>query len=264
MTSTLAGVFASTAESLITYPLESAKVKLQLGGRPWQSPVYAGASIFCIGNGFKAFVRFNTFNYTTNLLADNDSEPGVSNVILAGILTGIAETPIVVVTENIKTRMIASPRYGLPATLFNMWKQGFRSFGQGLSITWIRQIANSGLRFTSYNFSRQIALSFYDEPDELSFPIITAMAGGTALTETMFTQPLDTIKSRMQAGPRTKGSPTFITIGYNIVKNESWLNLWAGSLPRWGRVWLSGAITWGGYEAAIKNIGQQMHQRPFQ
>lgn len=264
VTSSLAGIFASTAESLITYPLESAKVRRQLCSHSLQSPVFAGASAFCIGNGLKAFVRFGSFNYATKFFSDGNQEPSAPNVIVAGIFTGIAETPVVVVTENVKTRMIAAPQMGLSATLQTMWRQGIRSFAQGLSVTWVRQIANSGLRFTSYNFSRQLALSFYDEPDELPVSGIAILFAGTALTETLFTQPLDTVKSRMQAAPRRKGSPSSIMVGYDIVKTEGWKHLWAGSLPRWGRIWLSGAIAWGGYESAISTIGRQMREHPFQ
>lgn len=77
-------------------------------------------------------------------------------------------------------------------------ERGFRGFFQGFVPTTARQAANSAVRFSSYNFLKQLAQS-YTAPGEKLGMLSTFGIGGMAGVITVYaTMPLDTIKTRMQ------------------------------------------------------------------
>lgn len=80
-----------------------------------------------------------------------------------------------------------------------MYKErGVRAFFQGFVPTTARQAANSAVRFSSYNFLKQLAQS-YTAPGEKLGMLSTFGIGGTAGIITVYaTMPLDTVKTRMQ------------------------------------------------------------------
>lgn len=56
------------------------------------------------------------------------------------------------------------------------------------------------------------------------------------------TQPLDTIKTRMQSIEASKNYKNSFACGASILKNEGFLTLWSGAMPRLARLILSGGI----------------------
>lgn len=76
--------------------------------------------------------------------------------------------------------------------------------------------------------------------------------GGVAGLITVYvTQPIDTVKTRMQsieAKQLYKNSFACVAL---IAKNEGFLTFWSGALPRLGRLILSGGIVFTMYEKSI-------------
>lgn len=130
-------------------------------------------------------------------------------------------------------------------------ERGIRGFFQGFVPTTARQAANSAVRFGSYSFLRQLAQS-YTAPGEKLGTISTFGIGGAAGFITVYaTQPLDTVKTRMQsieARSLYKNSFACVT---QIWKHEGVRVFWSGAVPRLVRLCLSGGIVFTMYEKSI-------------
>ncbi len=122
--------------------------------------------------------------------------------------------------------------------------------------TTARQAANSAVRFSSYNFFKQLAQS-YTAPGEKLGAVSTFAIGSLAGLITVYTtQPLDTIKTRMQSIEAKKVYGTTLRCAAMIFKQEGILAFWSGALPRLVRLSLSGGIVFTIYEKAIELMGQ--------
>jgi solute carrier family 25 citrate transporter 1 len=131
-------------------------------------------------------------------------------------------------------------------------ERGIAGFFQGFVPTTARQAANSATRFGSYTFLKQLAQS-YTAPGEKLGTISTFGIGGIAGLITVYvTQPLDTIKTRMQSIEAKKTYRNSFHCASMIFKNEGILTFWSGALPRLVRLMLSGGIVFTMYEKSIE------------
>ena len=124
----LAGLTASLAEAYITYPLEYLKVREQIAIRPlgteasfriphMSSVFYKGSSALAAGNAAKTLIRFRVYNWATKFMTqDSGKHPSsvarAPQIVVAGLLTGIVESMVIVPFESIKTTMIESSALG--------------------------------------------------------------------------------------------------------------------------------------------------------
>ncbi|KAI9891633.1 MAG: hypothetical protein M1814_002567 [Vezdaea aestivalis] len=271
--SVIAGATAGACEISITYPAEFAKTRTQLNRRlpdgkklPWPpfgAAWYAGCTTLIIGNSIKAGVRFVAFDQYKNLLQDAEGNISGPRTVIAGFGAGVTES-IVAVTpfESIKTSLIddrksANPRMrGFLHGSGLIWKErGVRGFFQGFVPTTARQAANSATRFSSYTMLKQGAQS-YVAPGEKLGTVSTFGIGALAGLITVYvTQPLDTVKTRMQSiEARTEYRNSFVCCS-RILKEEGFLTFWAGAVPRLARLVLSGGITFTVYEKSMELLG---------
>ncbi|KAG6016166.1 hypothetical protein E4U54_002161 [Claviceps lovelessii] len=267
--SVLAGATAGAIEIAITYPAEFAKTRSQLNRRlaegqklPWPpfgKQWYAGCTTLIIGNSAKAGIRFVAFDQYKKLLADENGKLSGPRTVLAGFGAGVTESLLAVTpTESIKTTLIddrkaAKPRMRgfLHAVPIIARERGIRGFFQGFVPTTARQAANSATRFGSYTFLKQIAES-YTAPGEKLGAVGTFAIGGVAGLITVFvTQPLDTIKTRMQSIEARKQYGNTLRCASMIFKQEGVLTFWSGALPRLVRLVLSGGIVFTMYEKSM-------------
>jgi solute carrier family 25 citrate transporter 1 len=154
---------------------------------------------------------------------------------------------------SIDDRKAAKPRLRgfLHAVPIIARERGLRGFFQGFVPTTARQAANSATRFSSYTFLKQLAES-YTAPGEKLGTVSTFGIGGVAGLITVYvTQPLDTVKTRMQSIEARSLYKNSIACAVSIVKNESVLTLWSGAVPRLARLILSGGIVFTMYEKSI-------------
>lgn len=130
-------------------------------------------------------------------------------------------------------------------------ERGIRGFFQGFAPTTARQAANSAVRFGSYTFLRQLAQS-YTAPGEKLGVLSTFGIGGVAGLITVYaTQPLDTIKTRMQSIEARHLYRNSVACAAMLVRSEGVLTLWSGAVPRLVRLMLSGGIVFTMYEKSI-------------
>jgi solute carrier family 25 citrate transporter 1 len=135
-------------------------------------------------------------------------------------------------------------------------ERGLRGLFQGFVPTTARQAANSATRFGSYTFLRQLAES-YTAPGEKLGSLSTFGIGGLAGFITVYaTQPLDTVKTRMQSIEARSLYKNSFACAALIVKDEGFFTLWSGALPRLGRLIFSGGIVFTMYEKSIELMDQ--------
>ncbi|KAF5534062.1 citrate transport mitochondrial [Fusarium mexicanum] len=264
--SIIAGSTAGAIEIAITYPAEFAKTRSQLNRRlaegqklPWPpfgKQWYAGCTTLIIGNAAKAGIRFVAFDQYKALLVDENGNLSGPRTVLAGFGAGVTESLLAVTpTESIKTTLIddrksAKPRMRgfLHAVPIIARERGLRGFFQGFVPTTARQAANSATRFTAYNFFKQMAES-YTAPGEKLGAVGTFAIGGLAGLITVYvTQPLDTIKTRMQSIEAKTTYGNSFKCATTIFKQEGVLTFWSGAVPRLARLVVSGGLVFTAYE----------------
>ncbi|PBP19716.1 mitochondrial tricarboxylate transporter-like protein [Diplocarpon rosae] len=224
-------------------------------GKAW----YAGCTTLILGNSLKAGIRFVAFDQYKNMLQDADGKISGPRTVMAGFGAGVTESLLAVTPfESIKTTLIddrksARPRMRgfLHAVPIMARERGLRGFFQGFVPTTARQAANSATRFGSYTFFRQLALS-YTAPGEKLGTLATFGIGGVAGLITVYvTQPLDTVKTRMQSIEARSLYKNSFACAASIAKNEGLLTFWSGALPRLARLIMSGGIVFTMYEKSI-------------
>ncbi|KAL5598308.1 hypothetical protein BROUX41_003633 [Berkeleyomyces rouxiae] len=267
--SVLAGATAGAVEISITYPAEFAKTRTQLNRRladgqklPWPpfgKQWYAGCTTLIIGNSAKAGIRFVAFDQFKSLLADENGKLSGPRTVIAGFGAGVTESLLAVTpTESIKTTLIddrkrTKPRMSgfLSAVPIIARERGVAGFFAGFAPTTARQAANSAVRFTAYTSLKQMAESYTAPGEKLGAVGTFAMGGLAGLITVYATQPLDTIKTRMQSiEARSMYSNSFRCAAI-IFKQEGILTFWSGAVPRLARLVMSGGIVFTMYEKAM-------------
>ncbi|QKX64411.1 uncharacterized protein TRUGW13939_11585 [Talaromyces rugulosus] len=279
--SIIAGSTAGAVEVAITYPAEFAKTRTQLNHRlpdskklPWPpfgSQWYAGCTTLIIGNSLKAGIRFVAFDKFKSLLQDEDGKISGPKTVIAGFGAGFTESLFAVTPfESIKTQLIddrksANPRMRgfLHGSKIIAQERGIRGFFQGLVPTTARQAANSAVRFSSYTTLKQFAQG-YVAPGEKLGTLSTFAIGGVAGIITVYvTQPLDTVKTRMQSLDAKSLYKNSLTCAASIVKDEGVFTLWSGAMPRLARLILSGGIVFTMYEKTMEGLDSLDPERKY-
>ncbi|KAL2268035.1 hypothetical protein VTJ83DRAFT_2881 [Remersonia thermophila] len=279
--SILAGSLAGAVEIAITYPAEFAKTRTQLNRRlpdgqklPWPPfgrQWYAGCTTLIIGNSAKAGIRFVAFDQYKRLLADENGKMSGPRNVLAGFGAGVTESLLAVTpTESIKTTLIddrksANPRLRgfLHAVPIIYRERGIRGFFQGFVPTTARQAANSATRFGTYTALKQLAEGYTAPGEKLGGAATFAMGGIAGLVTVYVTQPLDTIKTRMQSIEAKQQYGNSFRCATIIFKQEGLLTFWSGALPRLARLIMSGGIVFTMYEKSMELFDRVDPERKY-
>ncbi|RKU41209.1 hypothetical protein DL546_003491 [Coniochaeta pulveracea] len=268
--SIIAGSTAGAVEIAITYPAEFAKTRTQLNRRlaegqklPWPKfgkEWYAGCTTLIIGNSLKAGIRFVAFDQYKKLLADAEGKISGPRTVIAGFGAGVTESLLAVTpTESIKTTLIDDRKSGKPrfrgfihAIPIIARERGIRGFFQGFVPTTARQAANSATRFGSYTTLKQLAESYTAPGEKLGTAGTFAMGALAGVITVYVTQPLDTIKTRMQSPQASSEYGNSFRCAAMIFKQEGLLTFWSGAVPRLARLIMSGGIVFTMYEKSME------------
>ncbi|OJJ84092.1 putative mitochondrial tricarboxylate transporter (Ctp) [Aspergillus glaucus CBS 516.65] len=279
--SIVAGSTAGAIEIAITYPAEFAKTRSQLNRRlpdgkklPWPKfgpQWYAGCTSLIIGNSFKAGIRFVAFDKIKTFLQDDNGKISGPRTVLAGFGAGFTESLIAVTPfESIKTQIIDDRKSGNPrmrglvhGSKVIFQERGIRGFFQGLVPTTARQAANSATRFSSYTTLKQLAEGYVAPGEKLGTASTFAIGGVAGLITVYVTQPLDTVKTRMQSLEASKNYKNSFVCAAKIFKDEGVLTLWSGAMPRLARLIMSGGIVFTMYEKTIEALDSFDPQRKY-
>ncbi|KAL6233486.1 hypothetical protein BDW75DRAFT_186676 [Aspergillus navahoensis] len=267
--SILAGSTAGAIEIAITYPAEFAKTRSQLNRRlpdskklPWPpfgKQWYAGCTTLIIGNSLKAGIRFVAFDTFKSMLQDENGKISGPRTVIAGFGAGFTESLLAVTPfESIKTQLIDDRKSANPrmrgfihgsAVIFR--ERGIRGFFQGFVPTTARQAANSATRFSSYTMLKQMAEGYVAPGEKLGTASTFALGGLAGLITVYVTQPLDTVKTRMQSLEASKNYRNSFVCATRIFKDEGILTFWSGAVPRLARLIMSGGIVFTMYEKSM-------------
>lgn len=221
-----------------------------------------------------------SFDWYQKLLTDSNGNLSRSRILLAGFGAGATESLLAVTpTERIKTvmyilnlfyvllaiiltlnsiedRRLEKPRIrnSIHAISIIAREHGLSGFFQGFWPTTARQSAGSAIRLGSYTFLKQVVQSRTPQNERIG-TVNTFIIGSLAGLITVYlTQPLDTIKTRMQRlQARTRYRNSF-TCAKNILEQEGFLALWSGAVARSTRLVMSGGIVFMVYEKVIEGL----------
>ncbi|PYH63923.1 putative mitochondrial tricarboxylate transporter (Ctp) [Aspergillus vadensis CBS 113365] len=267
--SIIAGSTAGAVEIAITYPAEFAKTRSQLNRRlpdakklPWPpfgAQWYAGCTTLIIGNSLKAGIRFVAFDWLKSLLQDENGKISGPRTVIAGFGAGFTESLLAVTPfESIKTQLIddrksQNPRMRgfLHGSKVIFQERGVRGFFQGFVPTTARQAANSAVRFSSYTMLKQMAQGYVAPGEKLGTASTFALGGIAGLITVYVTQPLDTVKTRMQSLEASKNYKNSFVCAARIFKDEGVFTFWSGAVPRLARLIMSGGIVFTMYEKTM-------------
>ncbi|KAK5790510.1 hypothetical protein VI817_007797 [Penicillium citrinum] len=263
-------IVAKTRTQLNRRLAEGQKLPWPPFGKQW----YAGCTTLIIGNSLKAGIRFVAFDAIKAALQDENGKISGPRTVIAGFGAGFTESLLAVTpTESIKTQLIddrksANPRMRgfLHGSKIIFQERGIRGFFQGFVPTTARQAANSATRFTAYTTLRQFAEG-YVAPGEklgaLSTFGIGGLAGIITVINSYVTQPLDTIKTRMQSLEASKNYKNSFVCAARIFKDEGIFTFWSGAMPRLARLILSGGIVFTMYEKSMEMMDLVDPQRKY-
>ncbi|KAL5332682.1 mitochondrial carrier domain-containing protein [Aspergillus crustosus] len=267
--SILAGSTAGAIEIAITYPAEFAKTRTQLNRRladskklPWPpfgKQWYAGCTTLIIGNSLKAGIRFVAFDTFKSMLQDETGKISGPRTVVAGLGAGFTESLLAVTPfESIKTQLIDDRKSVTPrmrgfihGTGVIFKERGVRGFFQGFAPTTARQAANSATRFSSYTMLKQMAEGYVAPGEKLGTASTFALGGIAGLITVYVTQPLDTVKTRMQSLEASRNYKNSFVCAARIFKDEGVLTFWSGAVPRLARLIMSGGIVFTMYEKSM-------------
>jgi len=173
--------------------------------------------------------------------------------------------PLTTTHTRIDDRKRAQPRMRgfLHAVPIIARERGIQGFFAGFVPTTARQAANSAVRFGSYNFLKQAAQSYAAPGEKLSTPATFGIGATAGLITVLVTQPLDTIKTRMQSLEARRDYGNSFRCAGMIFRQEGVLTFWSGVLPRLARLVMSGAIVFTMYEKSMEAFDRVDPERRY-
>ncbi|EFA80288.1 mitochondrial substrate carrier family protein [Heterostelium album PN500] len=262
----VAGAVAGTADVWACHPLD--RIKTQLQNNPGKSIFGTFQDVVSKGKGFtggvyalyegilpmtaeaifKVGIRYFAFSWFTEEYNQryNNGRPPKDPFFLnlaGGAFAGTVESFLVVIPcELLKVRHMTQEHSRSFGMVFKdvIREEGFRGLYKGGSATLLRQITNHMIRFPVF-YGITDYLKGGDHHKQL--PVIQNLTAGAlaGTASTLFNNPLDTIKTRMQKQGQNQTSMQVIR---GIYADGGARAFWAGCVPRILRVAPGQAITW--------------------
>eukprot|EP01132_Coremiostelium_polycephalum_P005232 gene5232-6513_t len=268
----IAGSIAGTADVWVCHPLD--RIKTHLQNNPSRSIAGSFKDIVSKGKGFsggvyslyegilpmtaeamvKVGIRYFAFNYFTDqykalLFKDktmSNSDKFISQ-LCGGAFAGAIESVVVVIPcELLKVRHMTQEHNRSFSHVFRdvLKEEGIRGLYKGGNATLLRQITNHMIRFPVFYMTTSYMKGGDEKKVLPTWQNLTAgFISGTA--STLFNNPLDTIKTRMQKQGQTQSATEVIK---SIYREKGFTGYWAGVIPRILRVGPGQAITWAVYQ----------------
>ncbi|CAG8577747.1 690_t:CDS:2 [Paraglomus brasilianum] len=277
----VAGGGAGLTEALCCHPLDTIKVRMQLSKKsPRPGFIMTAVSIvrresfFALYKGLGAVVtgivpkmaiRFSSFEAYKGLLTNKQTGVvSTTATFFAGLGAGTTEAVMVVTPMDvIKIRLQAQrhsmtdpldiPKYrnAAHAAFTIVREEGPSALYKGVALTALRQATNQAVNFTVYQEMKKRMRKLQGTQDGQVLPTYQhlLMGGISGAMGPIANAPIDTIKTRIQrsASPLT-GWARFKEVTFSLIRNEGYLALYKGLLPRLMRVGVGQAVTFASYE----------------
>lgn len=299
-TNLIAGGAAGMMEALVCHPLDTIKVRMQLSKRAKAPGVksrgfiktgveivkretalglYKGLGAVVTGIVPKMAIRFTSFEWYKQVLADKDGVVSSRATFIAGLSAGVTEAVAVVTPmEVIKIRLQAQhhsmadpldvPKYRNAAhALYTVIKEeGFGALYRGVSLTALRQGTNQAVNFTAYTEFKAILQRLQPEyvaesGGQLPSYQTTLIGLVSGAMGPLSNAPIDTIKTRLQKTPAMPGQTAWSRITHiaaDMFKQEGFHAFYKGITPRVMRVAPGQAVTFTVYEF----LKEKLENRP--
>jgi solute carrier family 25 citrate transporter 1 len=286
-TNLIAGGGAGMMEAMVCHPLDTIKVRMQLSRRG-RAPgtkkrgfyatgkdivkretffgLYKGLGAVLSGIVPKMAIRFTSYEYYKQLLANQDGVVTSRATFMAGLGAGVTEAVAVVCPmEVVKIRMQAQyhslsdpldiPKYrSAPhAAMMVLREEGIGALYRGVSLTALRQGTNQAVNFTAYTEFKEMLQKAQPQYDGRNLPgwqttIIGLVSGAMG---PFSNAPIDTIKTRLQKTPAEPGQSAvqrITLIARDMFRQEGPKAFYKGITPRVMRVAPGQAVTFTVYE----------------
>lgn len=196
------------------------KTGVELVKRETPLGLYKGLGAVLTGIVPKMAIRFTSFEWYKQMLADPSGQVSGKAIFSAGLAAGVTEAVAVVTPmEVIKIRLQAQhhsmadpldiPKYRNAAhALYTVVKEeGFGALYRGVSLTALRQGSNQAVNFTAYTYFKQWLKDFQPQYEGTNLPswqttLIGLVSGAMG---PLSNAPIDTIKTRLQKTPAEPG-----------------------------------------------------------
>lgn len=255
-------------EAIICYPTEFVKTQLQLQsktapeytgmldcakktvGKHGPMGLYAGALPLIIGSSGKQAARWTGYETALNALKDDKGGVSMPARMLAGACGGASEAILAVTPiETLKTRVTDDMRRGtgnytssFDALVKIIKSEGPAGLYMGVVPTIAKQATNQAVRFPVQHIAKNL-MTGGDKSLE-AHPLYNGAAGAIAgAVSVLCTMPQDTVKTRMQGEEAKKLYKGTVDCAMQIMKNDGFMQFYAGTWPRMIRVSLDVAIT---------------------
>ncbi|KAG8531488.1 uncharacterized protein KY384_003117 [Bacidia gigantensis] len=285
-TNLIAGGGAGMMEALACHPLDTIKVRMQLsrrkarGAKPKgfyatgkeivnrETPLglYKGLGAVLTGIVPKMAIRFTSYEWYKQLMANKEGEVSGQATFFAGLAAGVTEAVCVVTPmEVVKIRLQAQhhsladpldiPRYrNAPHAAYTVLKEeGIGAIYRGVSLTALRQGTNQAVNFSAYTEFKQILQDMQPAYHDKELPSYqTALIGlVSGAMGPLSNAPIDTVKTRLQKTPAEEGQTAISRIRIitsEMFKQEGSRAFYKGITPRIMRVAPGQAVTFTMYE----------------
>jgi solute carrier family 25 citrate transporter 1 len=275
----VAGAIAGTADVWACHPFD--RIKTHLQNNPSSSIAGSTRAIWDKGGGsfnggmrsfyegilpmtaeaiFKVGIRYFAFQlfveqYNSSVHGDAKKPATFGLNLVGGAFAGTIESFLVVIPcELLKVRHMTQEHHVSFSQVFKnvIKEEGFLGLYKGASATLLRQITNHMIRFPVF-FSLTSWMKGENKHAHLA-PWQNLLAGGLAGTaSTLFNNPFDTIKTRMQKQGQNLSAMEVVK---GIYQERGLRGYWAGVSTRIMRVAPGQAITWAVLESVLNIIGR--------
>jgi len=292
-TNLIAGGGAGMMEALVCHPLDTIKVRMQLSRRG-RAPgtkkrgfyqtgkdivkretafgLYKGLGAVLSGIVPKMAIRFTSYEWYKQFLADENGHVSSRATFLAGLGAGVTEAVAVVTPmEVVKIRMQAQyhslsdpldvPKYrSAPHALLTVVREeGVGALYRGVSLTALRQGTNQAVNFTAYSELKELLQGWQPQYEGKNLPgYQTTLIGLISGAMGPFSNaPIDTIKTRLQKTPAEPGQTALqriVLISRDMFRQEGPKAFYKGITPRVMRVAPGQAVTFTVYEYLKKKL----------
>eukprot|EP00127_Corallochytrium_limacisporum_P007267 Clim_evm8s246 gene=Clim_evmTU8s246 len=258
----LSGMAAGLSQVVVGYPLDTVKVRMQMGDGSVkmttalksilvkEGPLgfYKGMLSPMVGSLVFNSILFGTFDQLCKILANQETgHVGGSGFVIAALGTGVVESVVYCPTELLKVRLqtaaAANMQTNLISVVRDVYQQGgLRGFYRGFLGTILRESPGNVVYFGSYEFCKEIL----DEHGvNYSTPLIAGGMAGTVYWTTQF--PFDTIKTHMQGNLDTKDLST-TEVSKRIYSQYGFRGFFKGLTPCLIRAFPANAVAFGAFE----------------
>ena len=228
--------------------------------------LYKGLGAVLSGIVPKMAIRFTSYEWYKQLLANEKGEVTGRATFFAGLAAGVTEAVCVVTPmEVVKIRLQAQyhsladpldvPQYrNAPHAAWRVLREeGIGALYRGVSLTALRQGTNQAVNFSAYTEFKQILQDLQPTYQDRELPSYqTAFIGlVSGAMGPLSNAPIDTIKTRLQRTPAEEGQTALSRIKgitVDMFKQEGSKAFYKGITPRIMRVAPGQAVTFTVYE----------------